>query len=64
MNNNNINLPSTINKYLLGGNLDLTGTIFGLTKNVRRIKKDVPAYSLLFYFNHHTARIERYIYNL
>jgi len=54
-----------LRRYLIGGNQDLVGTILSIQKkkNVRRKKILDPGYSILLYFNHLTARIERYLYN-
>jgi hypothetical protein len=56
-------MKTQYNKYLLGGNLDLVGSIIGIVKGIRRTKDKDPGYAILLYFDHRTARIERYLYN-
>jgi hypothetical protein len=51
-------------KYLLGNNPKLYGSIIGFNRGWRKNKPDfLDYYSFLLYFSHETGRIERYFYN-
>jgi hypothetical protein len=51
-------------KYLLGDNPNLFGSIISFQKGWRKKNPDfLDYYSFLLYFSHETGRIERYLYN-
>jgi hypothetical protein len=57
-------MNNKINKYLIGNNPNLYGSIISFNKGWRENRPDfIDHYAFLLYFSHETGRIERFLYN-